>query len=62
MLFNDMLIGVTAFFRDARAFNRLQEELNHYLHNKKNKVMRIWVPDVLQEKRRIRLLLSLRRF
>ena len=44
LLFNDMLIGVTAFFRDARAFNRLQEELSHYLHNKKNKVMRVWVP------------------
>ncbi|BBP44686.1 hypothetical protein THMIRHAS_00590 [Thiosulfatimonas sediminis] len=44
LLFNDMLIGVTAFFRDARAFNYLQDELRHYLENKENKIIRVWTP------------------
>ncbi|WP_279576310.1 CheR family methyltransferase [Thiomicrorhabdus marina] len=39
-----MLIGVTAFFRDARAFNYLQDELKHYLKSKENKVIRVWTP------------------
>lgn len=43
-LFNDMLIGVTAFFRDARAFETLHSELKHYLHQKDNNILRVWIP------------------
>ena len=43
VLFNDMLIGVTSFFRDPRAFDRLREEVNTYLINKDNNIIRIWV-------------------
>ncbi|MFW1678357.1 CheR family methyltransferase [Pontibacter sp. JAM-7] len=41
-LFQDMLIGVTSFFRDGRAFEQLNTELKHYVHNKKEKVLRVW--------------------
>ncbi|MBO1927593.1 PAS domain-containing protein [Thiomicrorhabdus sp. 6S2-11] len=44
LLFNDMLIGVTSFFRDARAFNVLQEELSLYLEKKDNTTIRVWTP------------------
>lgn len=44
VLFNDMLIGVTSFFRDGSAFNRLSEELSHYIRNNKSKSLRVWVP------------------
>ncbi|MBR7890191.1 hypothetical protein J9B83_14870 [Marinomonas sp. A79] len=42
LLFNDMLIGVTSFFRDARAFDSLDRELSHYIQNKESKELRIW--------------------
>ncbi|TYL47451.1 chemotaxis protein CheB [Marinomonas sp. IMCC 4694] len=42
LLFNDMLIGVTSFFRDARAFDRLDRELSNYILNKETKELRIW--------------------
>ncbi len=41
-LFQDMLIGVTSFFRDGRAFEQLNNELTHYLHNKADKDLRVW--------------------
>ncbi|WP_282109726.1 chemotaxis protein CheB [Shewanella algicola] len=41
-LFNDMLIGVTSFFRDPRAFENLQRELTNYIQNKNNKSLRFW--------------------
>ena len=43
VLFYDMLIGVTSFFRDPRAFDKLHEELKHYLLNKEDKLLRVWV-------------------
>ena len=43
VLFNDMLIGVTSFFRDTRAFAKLQDELRHYIANKDGNVFRVWV-------------------
>ncbi len=42
LLFNDMLIGVTSFFRDARAFDRLDKELSNYIRNRESKELRIW--------------------
>ncbi|MEL0622459.1 CheR family methyltransferase [Marinomonas arenicola] len=42
LLFNDMLIGVTSFFRDARAFDRLDRELSNYIQNRDSKELRIW--------------------
>ncbi|MDO6563671.1 chemotaxis protein CheB [Amphritea sp. 1_MG-2023] len=41
-LFNDMLIGVTSFYRDIRAFDLLREELTSYIRKKKDKTLRIW--------------------
>ncbi|MCU7369452.1 hypothetical protein PEC18_00760 [Paucibacter sp. O1-1] len=41
-LFNDMLIGVTSFFRDPRAFDNLQRELTNYIQNKSNESLRFW--------------------
>ncbi|GAA6171270.1 hypothetical protein NBRC116592_09400 [Colwellia sp. KU-HH00111] len=43
ILFNDMLIGVTSFIRNPRAFDKLSEELEHYLENKDNSILRVWV-------------------
>ena len=45
-LFNDLLINVTAFFRDADAFEALQGEvLTKLLHDRhENDTLRIWVP------------------
>ena len=43
VLFNDMLIGVTSFFRDPRAFAKLQDEIRHYIANRDSKVLRVWV-------------------
>ncbi|MCC5453005.1 PAS domain-containing protein [Rheinheimera sp. UJ51] len=43
VLFKDMLIGVTSFFRDPRAFNQLSDELKTYIKHKDNKIIRIWV-------------------
>lgn len=41
-LFNDMLIGVTSFFRDARAFDILKNELAQYIERKEDKIIRVW--------------------
>ncbi|MBB3047470.1 two-component system CheB/CheR fusion protein [Litorivivens lipolytica] len=41
-LFNDMLIGVTSFFRDARAYEVLRGELAKYIQEKETKTLRIW--------------------
>jgi two-component system CheB/CheR fusion protein len=44
MLFNELLIGVTKFFRDAGAFEILKNKLNQLLANKlENDPIRIWV-------------------
>lgn len=42
-LFNDILIGVTSFFRDDNGFDFLKSHTKNYLHNKKEKSIRIWV-------------------
>lgn len=42
LLFNDMLIGVTSFFRDNRPFEALKRELEHYIKAKSDNVLRIW--------------------
>lgn len=44
MLFGDILIGVTSFFRDAGAFEALESELRQYIKAKTEKSLRIWVP------------------
>ncbi|GAB3372976.1 PAS domain-containing protein [Spongiibacter taiwanensis] len=41
-LFNEMLIGVTSFFRDSRAFELLRSELETYIKNKEGNTLRIW--------------------
>lgn len=44
ILFNEMLIGVTKFFRDEYAFESLSENvLEKIIFNKKNPSIRIWV-------------------
>lgn len=42
LLFNDVLIGVTSFFRDSRAFDALARELKRYLEEKQGTDIRIW--------------------
>ena len=42
MLFNDLLIGVTSFFRDARAYETLKRELGVYISKKTDETLRIW--------------------
>lgn len=42
-LFNDILIGVTSFFRDDKAFESLKENLAEYLQKKETKTFRAWV-------------------
>ena len=45
LLFKELLIGVTSFFRDAEAFDALAEALPSLLANKpKDYVVRAWVP------------------
>lgn len=44
VLFNDMLIGVTSFFRDGSAFNRLSEKMRSYIAESTTKSLRVWVP------------------
>ena len=41
-LFNDMLIGVTSFFRDVRAYEALRRELQVYLASKTDNIIRVW--------------------
>ena len=45
-LFNDILIGVTSFFRDKEAFDALEDTLRKYLSENENdnKNIRIWAP------------------
>lgn len=43
-LFNDILIGVTSFFRDEDAYEALKEQLSKLLKKKENKNIRIWTP------------------
>lgn len=45
ILFNELLIGVTKFFRDSAAFEGLQKAFQKYLAEKKeNDTIRVWVP------------------
>ncbi|MBD3409627.1 MAG: PAS domain S-box protein [Ignavibacteriales bacterium] len=45
VLFNTILIGVTAFFRDPDAYERLRERLREIVVNKRpNEPIRIWCP------------------
>lgn len=44
-LFNELLIGVTSFFRDPLAFERLEESLQQLLSElPEEEVVRVWVP------------------
>lgn len=43
MLFNDMLIGVTSFFRDPKAYEVVKDQLKSYLEKKESKHLRLWV-------------------
>lgn len=42
-LFNDMLIGVTSFFRDRAAWEALQQRLAAYIESKESALIRCWV-------------------
>jgi two-component system CheB/CheR fusion protein len=45
LLFHDLLIGVTSFFRDPDAFNALAEQLPGLLASRKReRILRLWVP------------------
>lgn len=45
LLFKDLLIGVTNFFRDPDAFNSLQEKIMQILSEKKQEdTIRVWIP------------------
>ncbi len=46
LLFRDLLIGVTSFFRDPEAFEKLEEKIIPQLLNEKpeNGIIRVWVP------------------
>jgi len=44
LLYKDMLIGVTSFFRDAEAFEELKEQLKKYVQeHKEDEQFRIWI-------------------
>lgn len=43
-LFNDILIGVTSFFRDKEAFEAIHAQLEKVIKRKDNKSIRIWTP------------------
>ncbi|QDG52994.1 PAS domain S-box protein [Persicimonas caeni] len=43
-LLKDLLISVTAFFRDPAAFDELQDKLDELLDDATNDTLRIWVP------------------
>ena len=55
VLFRDMLIGVTSFFRDPEAFKALEEQVVPKLFAGKSAdaLIRVWVPDVPPAKRPI---------
>jgi len=44
LLFKDILIGVTTFFRDGDSFYILKDHILTYLKNKKDKNIRVWAP------------------
>ncbi|HUK40667.1 MAG TPA: chemotaxis protein CheB, partial [Candidatus Acidoferrales bacterium] len=45
VLFKDLLIGVTNFFRDPGAFEKLKEKMGEWLANKpKDYLVRVWAP------------------
>ena len=44
LLFQDILINVTSFFRDEEAFASLKELLKKAIEEKKDKNIRIWIP------------------
>ena len=44
LLFQDILINVTSFFRDEEAFASLKEILKKAIEVKKDKNIRIWIP------------------
>ncbi len=44
LLFKDILIGVTTFFRDGDSFHILKNHIAEYLKNKEDKRIRIWAP------------------
>ncbi len=44
VLFNELLIGVTKFFRDAPAFESVKNKLTHLINGKKNdEPIRVWI-------------------
>lgn len=43
-LFQDILIGVTSFFRDEEAFEGLRAALKGKITSKKEKTIRVWIP------------------
>jgi two-component system CheB/CheR fusion protein len=44
-LFNELIIGVTSFFRDAEAFEALESELEHVIRARTDETpIRVWVP------------------
>ncbi len=43
-LFKDILIGVTSFFRDYKAFDSLKEQLQKIVAEKEGHYIRIWAP------------------
>lgn len=44
LLFKDILIGVTTFFRDGDSFYVLKQQITDYLKTKSEKHIRIWAP------------------
>lgn len=44
LLFNNILIGVTSFFRDEEVFDRIRSEVSRRLEEKGQRLFRAWVP------------------
>jgi two-component system CheB/CheR fusion protein len=44
LLFHDLLIGVTSFFRDPDAFNALAARLPEIIERASGRMLRVWVP------------------
>jgi two-component system CheB/CheR fusion protein len=46
LLFRELLIGVTSFFRDPESFEALRKEVETYIleGKKQGSMLRIWVP------------------
>lgn len=45
-LFQDLLIAVTSFFRDANEFGALRPHLKDIISNKRDEFIRVWIPGV----------------